>query len=103
MTNENPNRATETEAIKEVYAALNRNDIPAVLKFFDPQIERIEPEGFKVAGDKIIVPLHVCVRLKDKLEWIEGHIADVFTFRNGKVIEMRTFAEMEQAIAWAGA
>jgi ketosteroid isomerase-like protein len=32
----------ETKALKEAYAALNRNDIPAFLEVFDPQIERIE-------------------------------------------------------------
>lgn len=34
--------AVEIEALREGYAALNRNDIPAFLSIFDPQIERIE-------------------------------------------------------------
>jgi len=88
--------AAETEALREAYAALNRNDIPAMVNAFDPQIEWIEPEEyvlggtfrghaelqahvseardtwadgsceperFIVAGDKIIVFLHVHVRL----------------------------------------
>lgn len=42
--------AAEIEALKEVYAAINRNDIPAALEFFDPQIERIEPPGFPSSG-----------------------------------------------------
>jgi ketosteroid isomerase-like protein len=135
-TNQSSNLATETEALKEVYAAINRNDIPAVFKFFDPHIERIEPaefpstgtyrgraevmahlsagretwaggscepERFIVARDKIIVLLHVRVRLKNKMEWIEGRFADVFTFRSGKIIQMRTFAERQQALEWAAA
>ena len=130
-----PSLAAETEALREAYAALNRNDIPAMLTAFDPQIERIEspeypmagtyrglaeveahiskaretwaegscePERFIVAGDKIVVFLHVRVRLKDKTEWIEGSLADVFTFRNGKAIEWRTFDERRQALEWAG-
>lgn len=134
-TDPSSNLGTETETLREVYAAINRNDIPAAVKFFDPQIERIEPPGFPssgtyrghaelkahwsqsretwaegscepekfiVAGDKIIVFLHVHVRLKSKQEWIDAHIADVFTFRNGKVIQMRTFAERQQALEWAG-
>src|SRR5687768_8449222 len=36
-------RATDTdariEALRETYAAINRNDIPAALAFLDPQIE----------------------------------------------------------------
>lgn len=134
-TNQESNLSTETEALKEVYAAINRNDIPAALTFFDPQIERIEPEGFPsagtyrghaevkahlsqgrgtwaegscepeqfiAAGDKIVVFLYVRVRLKNRQEWIEGRFADGFIFRNGKVIQMRTFAEREQALEWAG-
>ena len=133
--NQSPNFGTETEVLREFYAAINRNDIPAALKFFNPQIEWIElagspsagtfrgheevkahlsqgretwaegscePERFIVAGDQIIVFLHVRVKLKNNLERIEGHIADVFTFRNGKVMQMRTFAERQQALDWIG-
>ncbi|MBL8643691.1 MAG: nuclear transport factor 2 family protein [Rhodospirillaceae bacterium] len=42
--------APETDAVNGIYAAINRNDIPAMLKFFAPEIERIEPEGFPTAG-----------------------------------------------------
>lgn len=134
-TNQSSNLATETETLREFYAAINRNDIPAALKFLDPQIERIEPPGFPssgiyrghaevkaqwsqaretwaegscepekfvVAGDKIVVYVHVRVRLKNKQEWIDAHIADVFTFRNGKVTQMRSFVEEQHALEWAG-
>ncbi|HUJ76470.1 MAG TPA: nuclear transport factor 2 family protein, partial [bacterium] len=93
--------SAETEALREAYAALNRNDIPATVKAFDPQIEWIEPveiqgggtyhgytavkahlsqaratwaegscepERFIVAGDKIVVFVHVRVRLQDEIE-----------------------------------
>jgi len=127
--------AAETEAIREAYAALNRNDISGFVKAFDPEIERIEPaefpsggtyhglaavkahvskgrstwaegscepERFIVAGDKIVVFLHVRVRLKDNTAWVEGRIADVYTWRNGKAIQFRTFADEQQALEWAG-
>ena len=123
------------EALRETYAAINRNDIPAALAFLDPQIEWIEPsespeggtthgladvealhmrslatwaegscepERFIVAGDKIIVFAHVHVRLTDHVEWIDGDLADVYTFRNGKVIQKRTFFEPQQALDWVG-
>lgn len=125
---------TKTEIIKEFYAALNRNDIPAVLIFCDQSIERIEslgspspgifrglsefethlhkgrsswaeggcaPEKFVEVRDKIVVFVHVRVRLKDKQEWIDGHTFDVFAFRNGKVIEMSSFMDNQQALEWA--
>lgn len=48
--------ATEITAIKEAYAALNRNDVAGFVNFFDPQIERIEafnlerPDIYRAAG-----------------------------------------------------
>lgn len=125
---------TNTETLKELYAAINRNDIPAILNLFDPQIVRIEfegspsggtyrglneikphftqarntwaegsctPEKFVTVGDKTIVSVHVRVRLKDKTEWIDGRVTDGFAFRNGKVTEMRSFFENEEALKWA--
>jgi ketosteroid isomerase-like protein len=128
------NLEAEIETLKEVYAAINRNDISAALKSFDPEIERIEPEGFSLPGvyrglaevgahlmqgretwleggcepekfiavsDKVVVHLHVRVRLKNNLDWIEGRLADVFTFRKDKVIQMRTFDDLALALEWA--
>lgn len=125
----------ETEALREAYDALNRNDISGFVAAFDPQIERIEPEGFPtagtyhgleavkvhvaqgrstwaegsceperfiVAGDKVVVFLHVRVRLKDHTEWVDGRFADVYTWLGGKAIQFRTFADERQALEWAG-
>lgn len=135
MDKPTPSLAAETEALKQAYAALNRNDIPAFVSIFDPQIERIEPADFPqggtyhgleavrahvakgrgtwaeggcepqrfiVAGNRIVVLIHVRVRLKHEIEWREGRIADVYTFRNGKAIQFRTFADRKQALEWAG-
>jgi hypothetical protein len=61
-----------------------------------------EPERFIVAGDRIVVLVDVKVRLKDEAQWREGRIADVYTFRNGKAIQMRTFVDRAEALEWAG-
>ncbi len=61
------------------------------------------PERFIIVGDRVIVFVHVRVRLKDETDWREGHIGDAFTFRNGKAILFRSFADRQQALAWAGA
>jgi uncharacterized protein len=61
-----------------------------------------EPERLIVADDKIIVFVHTRVRPKDSTEWHETYLADVFTFRNGKAIQMRAFADRRQALEWAG-
>ena len=50
MGNRTPSLAAEANALIEAYAALNRNDIPAFVKVFDPQIERIEPAEFPGGG-----------------------------------------------------
>lgn len=42
--------AAETEVVKQVYAAINQNDIPAAIAYFDPQIVRVEPAGFPASG-----------------------------------------------------
>lgn len=125
--------AAEIETVKQIYAAINRNDVPAAVKYLDPQIERIEPTGFPstgtyrgqaevvahiakgrnswaegaceperfiVAGDKVVVFVHVRVRLRDHTDWIDARFADVYTFRNGKAIQMRTFGERQEALEW---
>lgn len=129
-------RAAETEVLREAYAALNRNDIPAMVGSFDPGIEWIEfaetpaggtyrglaavtahlsearggwaegscePERFIAADDKIVVFVSVHVRLKYETEWREGRVADVYTFRNGKVVQVRIFLDRREALEWAGA
>lgn len=62
-----------------------------------------EPEQFIAAGNKIVVFANVRVRLKHESEWREGRLADVYTFRNGKVIQGRVFADRRKAIEWAEA
>ena len=93
MSKQTPALAAETQAIREAYAALNRNDIPGFVG---------EPQRFIVAGDRLIVFVHVRVRLKDETDWREGRVGDVYTFRDGKAIEFRTFADERQALEWAG-
>lgn len=61
-----------------------------------------EPERFITSGNKVVVTCHVRVRLKDQTGWLEGRTGDVFTFRNGKIIEFRTFAEEKDALEYAG-
>jgi ketosteroid isomerase-like protein len=127
--------STEIEALTRFFAAINRNDLQAITKDFDPQIVRIEPEGFPTAGtyrgiaevqahvakgrgtwaegtceperflatgDKVVAYLHAWVRLKDTTDWVGGRFADGFVFRNGKIIEYRSFAERSEALEWAG-
>ena len=125
----------EIEVVKQFFAALNRNDMQGLTKNFDPQIVRIEPEGFPTTGtyrgieevqehvtkgrgtwaegtcepekfltdvDKVVVYLHVWVRLQDSTEWVGGRFADGFVFRDGKITQYLSFGERLDALKWAG-
>ncbi|MGZ5269010.1 MAG: nuclear transport factor 2 family protein [Ramlibacter sp.] len=125
----------ETERLREFFAAIDRNDMRAATCHFDPQVVRVEPEGFPTAGtyrgiaevrehlaqgrgtwaegtcepekfllngDKVVVYLHAWVRLKGSTGWTGGRFADGFVFRDGKIIEHRSFGERADALAWAG-
>jgi ketosteroid isomerase-like protein len=121
----------ETQALRVLYAALNKGDVPAAVEVFDQQVEWTDPDGatyrgmavvqdhfsqaranwaegsceqvrFIAAGDKVVVFADVRVRLRDETEWREGRTADVYTFRDGKVIEARAFGDRQQGLEWAG-
>ena len=133
---ENPTtNASETQAVADAYASLNRGDVAGFVQSFDQDIERIEflgspaggtyrgleavrahvergrgtwaegrcrPKRFFVAGERIAVFVHVHVRLHGATEWLEGDVGDVFTFRNGKVIQFRSFLRTQDALSFVG-
>lgn len=59
-----------------------------------------EPQAFTLIGDCILVAAHVRVRLKDQSDWLEGDVADVFKFRDGKVVSFQSYSENDKAVAW---
>ena len=60
-----------------------------------------EPTALYIVGDKVVVSVHVRVRLKGRTDWLEGSVTDVFTFRDGRVTQFYSFAEEQQARTWA--
>ncbi len=62
-----------------------------------------EPEQFITAGDRIVVFVHARVRPNGSSEWQDVRLADVYTVRNGKAIQMRAFADRREALRWVGA
>ncbi len=62
-----------------------------------------EPEQFIAAGNRIVVFVHARVRPRDRSEWQDVRLADVYTVRNGKGIQMRAFADRQEALRWVGA
>ena len=61
-----------------------------------------DAERFISAGNRIVVFVHAGVRAKDSQEWQDVHLADVYTFRNGKPVHMQAFADRKEALRWAG-
>ena len=62
-----------------------------------------EPEDFIPAGDRIVVFVHARLRPKNSDEWRDVRLADVYIFRNNTAIQMRAFADRQDALRWAGA
>jgi ketosteroid isomerase-like protein len=62
-----------------------------------------EPERFISARNRIVVFVHARVRPKESNEWQDVRLADVYSIRDGKAIEMRAFADRQEALRWAGA
>ena len=61
-----------------------------------------EPERFITAGNRIVVFVHARVRAKGSNEWQDVRLADVYTFHDGKAIQMRAFAARREALRWVG-
>lgn len=72
MSELTPALAAETNALREAYAAFNRNDVPAFGQVLDPQIEWIEPVEFSGGGTyrgRDVVLAHLA---KSREAWAEG-------------------------------
>jgi ketosteroid isomerase-like protein len=61
-----------------------------------------EPEQLIPAGDKIVVFVRARFRLKNSPEWHEVKLADVYTLRDHTIVQMRAFADRQEALRWAG-
>lgn len=61
-----------------------------------------EPVDFYTAGNKIVVTVHIKVRLKNHSEWIDTRIADGFIIKDGLVAAFHSFVNNQKAFEWAG-
>ena len=59
-------------------------------------------ERFIPAGDRIVSLEKVNVRLKGREDWNQGHLAAVFTVREGRIVQGRIFWERSDALRWVG-
>jgi ketosteroid isomerase-like protein len=74
MREQTPSLAAEIEAVKETYAAINRNDIAAAVNAFDPQVEWIEPTDYPGGGGTYHGHAEVMAKIsKGRNTWAEGN------------------------------
>jgi ketosteroid isomerase-like protein len=96
--------STATEVLQRFFAAINRNDMQAIVKDFDPEIVRIEPEGFETAGTYrgiAEVQEHVS---KGRGTWAEGSCDPEAFFENGDkvVVYLHASVRLKDSTEWIG-
>ncbi|MFZ1999970.1 MAG: nuclear transport factor 2 family protein [Candidatus Sulfotelmatobacter sp.] len=62
-----------------------------------------EPVQFISAGNRVVVFVHAHVRPLGSREWHDIDLADVYTIREGRIVQMQAFANRQEALRWAGA
>jgi ketosteroid isomerase-like protein len=95
---------SEIETLEQFFAAINRNDMQAITKDFDPEIVRIEPEGFPTAGTYrgiAEVQEHVT---KGRGSWAEGTCKPEKFLVNGDkiVVYLHAWVRMKDSTKWVG-
>lgn len=94
----------ETESVERFFAAINRNDIQAITTDFDPEIVRIEPEGFPTAGTyRGIAEVREHIR-KGRGTWAEGTCDPEKFLQNGDkvVVYLHAWVRLHGATEWIG-
>jgi uncharacterized protein len=96
--------STEIEALEHFFAAINRNDMQAITKDFDPEIVRIEPEGFPTAGTYrgvAAVQEHVT---RGRGSWAEGTCEPERFLVNGNKVVVYLHARVRKkgSTTWGG-
>lgn len=94
----------EIDALTQFYAAINRNDMQAITRDFDPQIVRVEPEGFSTAGTYrgiADVQKHVT---RGRGSWAEGSCDTEGFFAKGDkvVVYLHAWVRLHGATEWTG-
>ena len=92
------------DALKHFFAAVNRNDMAAMTRDFDPQIVRVELEGFPTAGTyRGIAEVREHVR-KGRGTWAEGSCEpEKFLIKGEKVVVyLYAWVRLKDATDWTG-
>lgn len=96
--------STKTEALKQLFAAINRNDMQAITKNFDPEIVRIEPESFPTAGTYRGIADVQAHAAKGRGIWVEGICKPEKFLEHGDkvVVYLHAWVRLKNSTEWAG-
>jgi ketosteroid isomerase-like protein len=95
---------TATEALEQFFAAINRSDMTAITEDFDPEIVRIEPEGFPTAGTYRGVAEVQAHITKGRGTWAEGTCEPERFLVNGDkvVVYLHARVRLKDSTEWTG-
>jgi ketosteroid isomerase-like protein len=96
--------SAEIDVLKQFFAAINREDMDAVIKDFDADIVRVEPEGFPTAGTyRGIEEVREHVRA-GRGTWAEGSCEPEGFFVKGDkvVVYLYAWVRLHGATDWIG-
>ena len=96
--------STKTDILGHFFDAINRNDMQAITRDFDPEIVRIEPEGFPTAGTYrgiAQVQEHI---MKGRGTWAEGSCEPERFLENGDkvVVHLHARVRLKDSTEWTG-
>lgn len=94
--------STEIETLEQFFAAINRNDMQAIIRHLDPQIVRIEPDNFPAAGTyRGITEVQDHIR-EGRGTWAEGSCEPEKFFVNGDkvVVYLHAWVRLKDSTDW---
>src|SRR5688572_6659144 len=96
--------STKTEVLSQFYDAINRNDMQAITQDLDPEIVRIEPEGFPTAGNYRGIPAVQEHVTKGRGTWAEGTCEPEQFLENGDkvVVYLHARVRLKDSTEWIG-
>jgi ketosteroid isomerase-like protein len=94
--------STATEILKQFFAAINRNDMHAIVRNFDPEIVRIELEGFPTAGTYRGIPEVQEHVTKGRGTWADGTCEPEEFLENGDkvVVYLHARVRLKDSTEW---
>ncbi len=96
--------STKTEVLQQLFAAINRNDMQSITKDFDPEIVRIEPDGFPTAGTYHGIADVQANVTKGRGTWAEGTCEPEKFLENGDkvVVYLHAWVRLKDSNEWVG-